>query len=310
MKKYSFCLVLVVIFFSAHAQTKTIAEQLGFPSDTKLLIIHADDLGVSHSENEASISALEKGSVRSGSIMVPCPWFPEIASYASQHPAADLGLHLTLTAEWKLYKWGTVVPDTEASSLLNDKGFFPDNSAEVATKGKLDEVEKEIRAQIERAKQFGVDVTHLDTHMGSLLATTDLLKLYIKVGHEYKVPILLHRGFAKAMLNINLEDYLTKNDVVLDQIYMANPEDYKKGMKNFYASVLNTMKPGLNIILLHAAYDNAEMQAVTLDHPDYGAAWRQADYDFFTSEDCKKILHDQKIQVVTWRAIRDKIVRK
>jgi predicted glycoside hydrolase/deacetylase ChbG (UPF0249 family) len=215
-----------------------------------------------------------------------------------------------LTAEWKFYKWGSVIPMNEASSLLTNKGFFPDNSAEVATKGKLNEVEKEVRGQIERAKQFGVDVTHFDTHMGSLLGTTDLLKIYIKLSHEYKVPVLLHRGYAKAMLNINLDDYINKNDVVLDQIFMATPEDYKKGMKNFYSGVINSLKPGLNIILLHAALDNAEMQAVTIDHPDFGAAWRQADYDFFTSEVCKKILRDQKIQVVTWREIRDKIVRK
>src|SRR5690242_4753276 len=128
MKKICFCLALVIAFFSGSAQTKTVAEQLGYPADTKLLIIHADDLGVSHSENEASISALEKGSVSSASIMVPCPWFPEIADYATQHPTADLGLHLTLTAEWKFYKWGTVVPTSETASLLNDKKFFPDNS--------------------------------------------------------------------------------------------------------------------------------------------------------------------------------------
>jgi hypothetical protein len=310
MKKYIFCFCLVIAFFSGYSQTKTVAEQLGFPADTKLLIIHADDLGVSHSENEASISALQTGAVNSGSIMVPCPWFPEIAGYASQHPTADLGLHLTLTAEWKTYKWGTVVPSTAASSLLTNKGFFPADVSDVATKGKLSEVEIELRGQIERAKQFGVDFSHFDTHMGTLVATTDLLKLYIKLGREYKVPILLHRGMARSALNINLDDYLGKTDVVLDQIFMASPDDYKKGMKDFYSSVLNAIKPGLNIILLHAAYDNAEMQAVTIDHPDYGAAWRQADYDFFTSVQCKSILRDQKIQVVTWREIRDKIVRK
>jgi len=310
MKKFSFSLLLVIAFINLHSQTKTVAEQLGYPADTKLLIIHADDLGISHSENEASISAIQNGSVSSASIMVPCPWFPEIANYASQHPSADFGLHLTLTAEWKFFKWGTVIPTSEASSLLNDKGFFPDNSAEVATKAKLNEVEKELRGQIVRAKQFGVDVTHFDTHMGSLLASTELLKLYIALSHEYKVPILLHRGFAKAILNVNLDDYITKNDVVLDQLYMASPDDYKKGMKIFYSNVINSLKPGFNMILLHAALDNAEMQAVTIDHPDFGAAWRQADYDFFTSEDCKKILREQKIKVVTWREIRDKIVRK
>jgi predicted glycoside hydrolase/deacetylase ChbG (UPF0249 family) len=310
MKKCVFCLSLVIAFFSCPAQTKTVAEQLGFPTDSKLLIIHADDLGVSHSENEASISAMQNGAVSSGSIMVPCPWFPEIANYASQHPLADLGLHLTLTAEWKLYKWGPVIPTIEVSSLLTGKNFFPDNVADVAKNAKINEAEKELRGQIERAKQFGVDVTHLDTHMGTLVATAELLKVYIKLGHEYKVPILLNRGLVKAMLNIDLEDLISNKDVVLDQIYMADPEDYKKGMKVFYSGVLNSIKPGLNIILLHAAHDNAEMQAVTIDHPDYGARWRQADYDFFTSEDCKRILSEQKIQVITWREIRDKIVRK
>jgi hypothetical protein len=125
MKKYFSSLLLVIVCFASLAQTKTVTEQLGYPADSKLLIIHADDLGVSHSENEASISAFQNGSVNSGSIMVPCPWFPEIANYATQHPTADLGLHLTLTAEWKFYKWGTVVPSSEAGSLLTDKKFFP-----------------------------------------------------------------------------------------------------------------------------------------------------------------------------------------
>src|SRR5947208_2773890 len=127
MKKLVLCFLSVIAFLSSLAQSKTVAEQLGYPADSKLLIIHADDLGVSHSENEASIAALQNGSVSSASIMVPCPWFPEIANYAAQHPTADLGLHLTLTAEWKFYKWGSVIPTNEASSLLTGKAFFPDN---------------------------------------------------------------------------------------------------------------------------------------------------------------------------------------
>jgi chitin disaccharide deacetylase len=302
--------ILLLMATVSWSQNKTVAEQLGYPADTKLLIIHADDLGVSHSENEASIAAMEKGSVSSASIMVPCPWFPEIAAYAVAHPKADLGLHLTLTAEWKNYKWGTVAARNEVGGLLNDRYFLADNVAEVATKASAAEVEKELRAQVERAKQFGIDVTHFDTHMGTLMATQEFAKVYIKLSHEYKVPILLHRGIAQGMLNMNLDDHITKNDVVMDNIYIASPDDYKKGMKSFYTGVLNAVKPGISCLLLHAAYDNAEMQAVTIDHPDYGAAWRQADYDFFTSEECKKILKDQKIQLVTWREIRDKITRK
>ncbi len=291
------------------AQTKTVAEQLGYPANAKLLIIHADDLGVSHSENEASFAAMEKGAVNSGSIMVPCPWFPEVAEYARQHPQADLGLHLTLTAEWKHYKWGTVASQNEVRSLLTDRAFLPEDPGTIATKARIEEVEKELRAQIERARQFGIDFTHFDTHMGTLVASVDLAKLYIQLGHEYKVPILMHRGLARSMLNINLDDYLKPNDVVLDQIYMAQPEHFASGMKNFYEGVLRDVKPGLNCLLLHAAFDNAEMRAITIDHPDYGAAWRQADYDFFSSDECKRILKEQNIQLVTWREIRDKVVR-
>ncbi len=102
--------VLIIFLFSpfinAFGQTKSIAERLGYPADSKLLIIHADDLAVAHSEDAASFDALDKHSVTSASVMVPCPWLNEVAAYAKEHPDADLGLHLTLTSEWKTYRWG------------------------------------------------------------------------------------------------------------------------------------------------------------------------------------------------------------
>ena len=117
---------LFVLVGVIHAQQFTIQERLGYPKDTKLLIIHADDLGLSHSENLASMYAMENGTVNSGSIMVPCPWFPEIAAYARSHPDADVGLHLTLTSEWEFYKWGPVLPSNEVPSLINEQGFLYD----------------------------------------------------------------------------------------------------------------------------------------------------------------------------------------
>jgi predicted glycoside hydrolase/deacetylase ChbG (UPF0249 family) len=301
-------LVLVVWCVSASAQT--LQEKLGYPKNTKLLIIHADDIGVAHSENIASIGAMEKGNVSSGSIMVPCPWMPEIAAYASAHPNVDLGLHLTLTAEWKEYKWGPVLPRTEVSSLVDEKGFFPDNTAAVGKNAKPAEVEKELRAQVERAKQFGIDPTHFDTHMGSVLSSVEVAKVYVKLGHEYKVPVLMHPVMAKAYLNVELKDLGAENDVLADNIIMASPDDYKGGMKNFYTKALKGIGPGLNVLLLHAAHNDSEMKAVTVDHPDYGAEWRQADFDFFTSADCKKLLQENNIKVITWKEIRDKVVRK
>jgi predicted glycoside hydrolase/deacetylase ChbG (UPF0249 family) len=305
MKLGSILLLLAITSFA-----QSVPERLGYPAGTKLLIIHADDIGVSHSENEATIKAFEKGSISSGSIMVPCPWLPEVGVYAKAHPDADLGLHLTLTAEWRDYKWGSAAPRTEVPSLVNERGFFPDNSEAVAKNAKLAEVEKEIRAQVERAKQFGIDPTHFDSHMGSLFSTPDLLKLYIRLGHEYKVPVMLHDQFAKPLLGAEYNSLITSKDVVTDMIYMASPGDYAKGMKAFYSGVIRDVKPGLNVLLIHLALDESEMRAVTVDHPDYGAAWRQADFDFITSDECKKLLEENNVKVITWKEIRDKITRK
>ncbi len=293
----------------AFCQTKSIQERLGYSKDTKLLIIHADDMGVSQSENAASISAMEKGSVSSGSIMVPCPWMGDIASYARTHPKADLGLHLTLTSEWKYYKWGTVTPAPQALSLLNKNGFFYNDLDSLYKFGKPADVEKEIRAQIERAKQFGIDPTHFDAHMGCMFGSPEYLSILIKLSHEYKVPVLLNRIAFKFLYQIDLDKFISDKDVLVDNVFMAQPDDFKNGMDKFYTGILTNLKPGLNCILLHAAFDNPEMQAVTIDHPDYGAAWRQADYNFFTGEHCRQLLAEQKIQLVTWKEIRDKLIR-
>jgi chitin disaccharide deacetylase len=310
MKKLllTFCSVVLIFFYSG-AQQKTIQERLGYSKDTKLLIIHADDIGVSQSENAASIYAMEKGSVSSGSIMVPCPWMGDIAAYARTHPNADLGLHLTLTSEWKNYKWGTVTPVNQVSSLVNANGFLYSDTDSLYLHAKPQELEKEIRAQIERAKQFGIDPTHFDSHMGSLFITPQYLQLLIEMGREYKVPVLLNSEAFKVLYNIDLSKYIGDKEVVVDKLFMAQPDDYKKGMNNFYPAIFRSLQPGLSCILLHAAYDNPEMQAVTIDHPDYGAAWRQADFNFFTSTACRNLLEQQKIKVITWKEIRDKLFR-
>lgn len=143
--------------------TKSLAERLGYASDAKLAVIHADDLGMTHAVNAASIKALESGLVNSGSMMVPCPWFPEIADYARSHPDADLGLHLTLTAERVYYRWGPVAPRDQIPSLVDENGYFylnwtPENRINPQ------QVELELRAQIERANMMGVHPTHLDSH--------------------------------------------------------------------------------------------------------------------------------------------------
>jgi hypothetical protein len=309
MKKLIMTLTSAFLIFSVNGQQKTIAERLGYPKDAKLVIIHADDLGVSHSENAASITAMEKGSVSSASIMVPCPWFPEIAAYAQSNPNADLGLHITLTSEWKHYKWGPVTAKEKVPGLVNKNGFLYSAVDSVFMHATVAEVEMEIRNQVLRAKHFGVDPTHLDAHMGTALYRLDYLKSYIKVGHEFNIPVFIPRQL-EIPLKAKLDTIVSENDVLVDHILSASPADLKLGFAKFYADGLKNLKSGLTYLIIHTAFDDSEMRAVTIDHPDWGAAWRQMDFDFFSGEECKKILKENNIYVITWREIRDKIVRK
>lgn len=304
MKQLLYLLLALMMIQPAHAQQRGLPERLGYPAGTKLLIIHADDIGVSHSQNAASLEAFAGGMVSSGSIMVPCPWFPEIAEYARNNPAADLGLHLTLTSEWNLYKWGPVASREKVPSLIDDNGFFYADVQTVLSKASPADVEAELRAQIERAKKFGIDPTHFDSHMGTLFYSPEFLKIYIALGREYKVPVMLINAITSAYPGVTND-----KDVIIDQVFIASPDDYKGGMKEFYTRTLKSVQPGVSCLIIHTAHDDAEMQAVTKGFVDYGSAWRQADLDFFTSDECRKILQEEKIQLITWKEIRDKLLR-
>ena len=302
-------IVLICLCLSvAYGQVKSIQEKLGYPKNAKLVIIHADDLGISHSENSASITAMEKGCVSSASIMVPCPWLSEIAAYA-QSNSSDIGLHLTLTSEWKYYKFGPITPAVKVPGLVNKNGFFYSSVDSVLQNATAVEVEEEIRNQVKRAILFGVQPTHLDAHMGTVLYRLDFLKAYIKTGHEFRIPVFIPRQL-EAPLKVKLDTLISDKDVIVDYILTASPEDIKKGIKFFYSNGIKNIKPGLTYLIIHTAYDNDEMKAITVDHADWGAAWRQQDFDFFSGSECAKLLKENNIYVITWKEIGDKITRK
>jgi len=289
---------LLFIFSTILMQAQeNIATKLGYAADAKLLIIHADDLGVAHSENVASFKAIENGSVNSASVMMPTPWVLEAADYAKAHPDThDFGLHLVLSSEWKNYKWGPVSSIDKVPSLINEHGYFhPDCKTSVSLK----EVEAELRAQIDRAYAMGLVPTHLDSHMGCLMQTPDLVEVYLKMGQEYKLPLMVSKAFPEDLL----KKY--KVQVVLEDIVMIMPEQFNKGVAAYYNESIKNLKPGVSTILIHTAYDNDELQAMTIDHPEFGSAWRQKDYDYFTSAECKDLLEKENIQLVTWRQIKE-----
>jgi len=298
-----FAAVLFLLFAwgDASAQNKTVAERLGYPPDAKLLIIHADDLAVAHSVDTASFDALNKNAVTSASIMVPCPWLTEVAAYGKEHSDADLGLHLTLTSEWKLDRWGPAESKNKVPSLLDPTGYLWSETPAAASNLKPEEAEREIRVQIERAITLGIHPTHLDSHMGVLFSTPELFAVYVKVAHEYKLPFLALR-FPNAPAAFF--SALSEKDIILDSVVMANPAVHANEWRDFYVNAVKSLKPGLTEMIVHLGHDDAELQAVTLDHPDFGSAWRQRDYDVVTSPEFKKALEENHIVLVKWKDLK------
>jgi predicted glycoside hydrolase/deacetylase ChbG (UPF0249 family) len=292
--------LLLFVASSLPAQTRTVAERLGYPRDAKLLILHADDLGFAHSANAASFDALDKGVISSASIMVPTPWITEVAAYARAHPDADLGLHLTLTAEWETYRWGSVESKDKVPSLLDPDGTFPNNDSVVGVRAKQAEIELELRAQIQRAMALGIRPTHLDSHMGSLFTTPALLATYVKIAHEYHLPFLALRNnpFGGPPMP------LAPNDIPLDALIQAFEDGPAEKWKQFYLNAIANLKPGLTEIIVHLGHDDAELQAVTINQKPWGSAWRQRDYDVVNSPEFKKALQDNKIVLIKWRDLQ------
>jgi hypothetical protein len=295
----------VLLIFAAtvaRAQNKTTTERLGYPADSKLLIVHADDLAIAHSEDAASFDALEKNAVTSASIIVPGPWLTEVAAYAKAHPDVDLGLHLALTSEWRTYRWGSVESKDKVPSLFDPSGYLWPETLPALQNVKAEEVEREIRAQVERAMALGIHPTHLDSHMGVLFSSPELFAVYVKLAHEYKLPFLAVRIPSAPP---QLFSVLSEKDVVLNAVVIANPTVHANEWRDFYVNAIKNLKPGLTEIIVHLGHDDAELQAVTVDHPDYGSAWRQRDYDAVTSPEFKKALEESHIILVKWKDLKN-----
>ena len=273
----------------------TVQEKLGYPANARLLIIHADDFGMAHSVNRAISEALEKGWVTSSSILVPCPWLPEVARWAQSHPQADLGIHFALNSEWTDFRWGPVSPKDKVTSLLDGQGYLPLLETQVAQQAKPAEVESELHAQVDRARGMGIPLSHLDTHMGALLGTPALIEVYRKVAQDYRLPIPLKR----ATNNHQLAPLPSES--LVDQVVQIGPGVPADQWLKTYENILQALGPGVHELIVHLAYDDDEMRGATADHPNWGAAWRQRDLDTVKSSEFRQFLKDQGFILVGWK---------
>ncbi|MGY8946598.1 MAG: polysaccharide deacetylase family protein [Flavobacteriales bacterium] len=279
-----------------------LAEKLGYLKDDKLLIIHADDIGLSNSVNQASFKALKNGYVNSGSIMMPCEYISDVGQFAIKNPSIDLGLHLTVTSEWRDYKWNGVLQPNKTPSLINKKGELSENIKQFVLNAEPLELKSELQAQIDLSKSIGINPTHIDSHEGALFYDQDLFKVYLEIGEKNKLPV-----FVPKMVAVHFDKNFPKpeNVVVIENFYMAQKGIKHDEWETFYLDILDNLKPGISQLIVHLGYDDDEMKSITVDHPDFGSKWRNLDYDIVSSDKFKNALKKNKIKLITWKEIQN-----
>lgn len=280
------------------AQTRT--------DSIKYLMVHADDVGMCHSVNLATIEALKHGMVVSGSIMMPCPWVLEIADYCRANPQTDLGLHLTLTSEWQRYRWRPVAPSADVPNLLDAEGYLHRDVRGVAAKASAKEIETEIRAQVALAQKFGIPFTHFDSHMGTLFARPDYFEVYTRLAKEFGVPCMLPKPtpeLAKQMAAYPITPAMIEKAGAtglpyLDRLVTGVPGRTVAERYESYRKFLGQLEPGVTKLIVHLAMDDTEIRSVT-------NSWEQryADFKFFTDPETKRLMDASGIQPFTYRQL-------
>ncbi|MBK9179073.1 MAG: polysaccharide deacetylase family protein [Acidimicrobiales bacterium] len=270
----------------------TLAERLGHRPDARLLIVNCDDLGSAHAANVAVYDALREGIATSASLMVPCPWAREASA---RYRGEDVGVHLTLNAEWDLYRWG---PLTHAPSLLDGDGGFPRTLADVWDHADLDEVRRELRAQVERAIIWGFDVSHLDSHMGTLQLRPEFFDIYLELAVEFRLPIRLSGASTQRTIGFPFRELAAEEGVLFpDHLVVVRGVGSRRSVER---AVLE-LQPGVTEVYVHPAIDTAELRAFA---PDW--AGRVDDHHLVTSDGQLRVMLDRAgVELIGYREVRD-----
>lgn len=290
-----------------------VLRKLGFAPDDRVVILHADDVGMCHASLAAFADLVEFGLVSCGSVMVPCPWFPAVAEYCRRHPHVDLGVHLTLTSEWDGYRWGPISTRDPASGLIDEEGYFHHRSESVRDRADPDAAQQELNMQVDRALAAGIDVTHLDTHMGAV-ADLKFTPAYLGLALARQLPALMLRldeagwrakgldgetAFLAAQFVVQLE---AQGVPLLDRVaglpLLVDPGDRAAWARK----ELDSLPAGLTHFIIHPAQDTPELRAMT-------PSWRSrvADYQTFCSQSLRTYIQATGIQVIGYRALRELI---
>jgi hypothetical protein len=325
MKTFFTTLTAVLLVAAAQAQ-ETYAEKLGYPKGKKVIIFHVDDAGMSYEANQGTILSMEKGVANSTSVMMPCGWVPDYMHYLQQHPNTDAGVHLTLTSEWKQYRWSPLTGPAKVPGLIDAEGAFWPNVQSVVKNATADEVEAEIRAQIARFRKFGVEPTHIDSHMGTLFGSPAFMERYVKVGIQERIPVMMPGGHATMIASLRqsspqevaqfrqigqmlwnaglpvLDDlHPDSYDWRLPASVPATDENLRKLKTQKYIELLQTLQPGITMVIMHCAVATEHFQKITDSGPTrYG--------DLLAMQDpaLRQFIEKEGIILATWRELRDR----
>lgn len=265
----------------------------------KLLIIHADDLGMSHSVNLASFKALDKGIVTSASVMVNCPWFAEVAEFAKTRPHLDLGVHITLTSEWSAYRWRPIL-GVRARSLINREGYLHSSVDDFIGSVRLTEMKREIRAQIETALSAGIEPSHLDSHMHANGYNSLIYAAFSEVARDFRLPHIAVTYRREKKRKIRRREAILST---VPHILQASPHAAPTDWDALYSGLLEGVTPGLHQLTVHVGFNEPELEAITRDRTDWNASWRQRDLDVLDGCRFKESLEKLGIKLTSWREV-------
>lgn len=301
------------------------ASKLGYKSTDKVIILHVDDVGMSYESNHGAIDALEKGVARSWSIMMPCPWVPEIFHYLKKHPLTDAGLHLTLTSEWKEYRWEPLAGANIVPGLIDHEGAMHSNVADVVKHASAEEVYLEIKAQLDRSRKMNWEPTHLDSHMGTLFAQPAFLSKYLQLGKEEHIPLMFPGGHNTLMMKSNPVDEKTLQFMreegkklwesglpVIDDLHnlsygwkpnanLKSAKEIRKYKTLKYIESFKELRPGITFVIMHCAISSEIFPHIT----DSGGI-RRGDLETMMDPDFKKFLTKEGIIVTTFRELSER----
>ena len=308
------CLVLALIGLTgakaAAEESRTYAERLGWPAGTRALILHVDDAGMSLDSNRGTVRAIEEGAANSLSVMMPTPWVPAIVRWISRDERHDAGLHLTLTAEWRDYRWGPLA-GTQVPGLIDPEGALWPTVPEVVGHASADEVEAEIRAQLARARNMGFEPTHLDSHMGTLFASDEYLGRYFKVGMEEGIPVMFpggHNFFISRQMPARSDELQGLGErlwaaglPVLDDLHNMSYGWPREEKVANYVAAIEALRPGVTMMILHCTEPTEVFEHISDSGPS-----RLGDLEAMLDPALRATIEREGIVMTTWRELMER----